>query len=193
MKDKATFWKNMSVVIVVALMGILLIASYFIPVIGPSDVYKDSDTDKTYSCYDIVVAMNATSMDDLNESQETAIFAISENEGKAGQIVRVVGILGMINAMVGAVILVCAIATVFFKHNILRTSTMAFAISAALVSIAIISLICSYLGIVTESTYPYSFYNSIHASSFVMLAASLFAGVGSWFLGFFDNKKERQE
>ena len=40
MKNKATFYKNLSIVIVVALMGVLLIASYFIPIMKPSETYR---------------------------------------------------------------------------------------------------------------------------------------------------------
>lgn len=192
MKDKATFLKNLGIVIVVALMGILLIASYFIPVIGPSETHKSEDVDKSYSCYDVVVAMNATSFDDLSAGQVEAVFAVSKNEGTAGQLIRVVGVLGMINAMIGAAMLICAVATIFLKTNILRVSALAFGIAAAGVAIAIITLICSYLGIMTEAAHPYSFYYAIHASSFVMLAASLFGGVGAWFLGFFDREKAKQ-
>lgn len=95
----------------------------------------------------------------------------------------------MINAMIGVAILICAVATVFLKYNILRIAALAFAIAALAVSIAMIVMLCSYLGIVTESTHPYAFYYSISAASFVMLGASLFSGAGSWFLGFF-NKEE---
>lgn len=190
MKDKPTFWKNLSIVIVVALLGTLLIASYFIPVIGPSKNREHEDVG--YSCYDVVVGMNATSMEELTDSQETAVFAISVNEGKAGQLVRVVGVLGLVNAMIGAAMLLCAIASVFLKTNIIRISSIGFAIAGACISICIIALICTYLGMPT-SAYPYSFYNSIHAASFVMLAASLFGGTASWFLDYFGKEKAKQE
>ena len=187
MSNKAIFWKNLSMVIVVVLMGALLIASYFIPVMKPSETYRVDGVDKNYSCRDVVVAMNATDIEDLSTAQVEALFAVSESEGTAGKLIRVVGVLGMINAMIGAAILICAIATIILRNNnILRVAAIAFAIAALAVSIAMIALICSYLGIVTESTHPYAFYYSVGASSFVMLGASLFAGTGSWFLGFFD-------
>ncbi len=188
MKDKATFFKNLSIVIVVALMGVLLIASYFIPIMGASEHSRVS----SYSCRDVVVAMKAEKQEDLyTTSIQEAHSCISENEGKAGQLIRVVGVLGMINAMIGAAILICAVATVFLKYNILRIAALAFAIAALAVSIAMIVMLCSYLGIVTESTHPYAFYYSISAASFVMLGASLFSGAGSWFLGFFDKEETK--
>ena len=193
MKNKGNFFKNLSIAIVVALMGALLIASFFIPVIGPSETHKNEGVDKNYSCYDVVVAMNATSMEDLSSSQIEAVFAVSKTEGEAGQLIRVVGVLGMINAMIGVAILICSIATLFLKHNILRLASIGFAISAVCVSIAALAIICSYLGISTEALHPYSFYYSIHASSFVMLAAGLLAGAGSWFLGCFGKEKAKQE
>lgn len=184
MKNKATFYKNLSIVIVVALMGVLLIASYFIPIMKPSETYRVDGVNKNYSCRDVVVAMNADSLDDLSPAQNEAFFVVSKTEGKAGQLIRVVGVLGMINAMIGAAILICAVATVFLKYNILRIAALA-------VSIAMIVMLCSYLGIVTESTHPYAFYYSISAASFVMLGASLFSGAGSWFLGFFDKEETK--
>ena len=169
MKNKATFLKNLSIVIVVALMGVLLIASYFIPIMKPSETYRVDGVNKNYSCRDVVVAMNADSLDDLSPAQNEAFFVVSKTEGKAGQLIRVVG---MINAMIGVAILICAVATVFLKYNILRIAALAFAIAALAVSIAMIVMLCSYLGIVTESTHPYAFYYSISAASFVMLGAS---------------------
>ena len=191
MKNKATFLKNLSIVIVVALMGVLLIASYFIPIMKPSETYRVDGVNKNYSCRDVVVAMNADSLDDLSTAQNEAFFVVSKTEGKAGQLIRVVGVLGMINAMIGAAILICAVATVFLKYNILRIAALAFAIAALAVSIAMIVMLCSYLGIVTESTHPYAFYYSISAASFVMLGACLFCGAGSWFLGFFDKEETK--
>ena len=191
MKNKATFLKNLSIVIVVALMGVLLIASYFIPIMKPSETYRVDGVNKNYSCRDVVVAMNADSLDDLSPAQNEAFFVVSKTEGKAGQLIRVVGVLGMINAMIGAAILICAVATVFLKYNILRIAALAFAIAALAVSIAMIVMLCSYLGIVTESTHPYAFYYSISAASFEMLGASLFSGAGSWFLGFFDKEETK--
>lgn len=191
MKNKATFLKNLSIVIVVALMGVLLIASYFIPIMKPSETYRVDGVNKNYSCRDVVVAMNADSLDNLSPAQNEAFFVVSKTEGKAGQLIRVVGVLGMINAMIGAAILICAVATVFLKYNILRIAALAFAIAALAVSIAMIVMLCSYLGIVTESTHPYAFYYSISAASFVMLGASLFSGTGSWFLGFFDKEETK--
>lgn len=191
MKNKATFLKNLSIVIVVALMGVLLIASYFIPIMKPSETYRVDGVNKNYSCRDVVVAMNADSLDDLSPAQNEAFFVVSKTEGKAGQLIRVVGVLGMINAMIGAAILICAVATVFLKYNILRIAALAFAIAALAVLIAMIVMLCSYLGIVTESTHPYAFYYSISAASFVMLGASLFSGAGSWFLGFFNKEETR--
>lgn len=192
MKNKATFLKNLSIVIVVALMGVLLIASYFIPIMKPSETYRVDGVNKNYSCRDVVVAMNATKQEDLSTSSiQEAFSCISEHEGKAGQLIRVVGVLGMINAMIGVAILICAVATVFLKYNILRIAALAFAIAALAVSIAMIVMLCSYLGIVTESTHPYAFYYSISAASFVMLGASLFSGAGSWFLGFFDKEETK--
>ena len=120
MKNKATFYKNLSIVIVVALMGVLLIASYFIPIMKPSETYRVDGVNKNYSCRDVVVAMNADSLDDLSPAQNEAFFVVSKTEGKAGQLIRVVGVLGMINAMIGVAILICAVATVFLKYNILR-------------------------------------------------------------------------
>lgn len=191
MKNKATFYKNLSIVIVVALMGVLLIASYFIPIMKPSETYRVDGVNKNYSCRDVVVAMNADSLDNLSPAQNEAFFVVSKTEGKAGQLIRVVGVLGMINAMIGAAILICAVATVFLKYNILRIAALAFAIAALAVSIAMIVMLCSYLGIVTESTHPYAFYYSISAASFVMLGASLFSSAGSWFLGFFDKEETK--
>lgn len=192
MKDKATFWKNMSIVIVVALLGILLIASYFIPVISPTKMYE-AEREVKYSCCDIVNGMNATTLEDVEDpAVYTAWRCVSINEGTAGQLVRVVGVLGMINAMIGAVILICAVATIFFKMNILRLASLGFAIASVAISVAMIAIICVYLGIDVGSV-AYAFYYEIHAASFVMLAASLFAGVGSWFLGFFDKHKAKQE
>lgn len=192
MKDKKILIKNLCVAIVVALMGLLLVAGFFIPVIGPTKTQESVST--KYSCCDIIKGMNATKESDLStEAIEEAWRCISETEGKAGQLVRIVGVLGMINAMIGAAIAICAIASIFLKYNILRFSSMGFCVAAALVSIAMITLICVYLGIITSATYPYSFYYLIHAASFVMLAASLFGGVGSWFLGFFDREAAEQE
>lgn len=186
MKDKTTFLKNLSIVIVVALMGVLLIASYFIPIMGAT---KNSSV-SSYSCRDVVVAMKAENQEDLyTASIQEAHASISENEGTAGQLIRVVGVLGMINAMIGAALLICAIATIFIKSNIFRVSSMAFAVAALCVSIAIIAILCSYLGTSTMLNLPYSYYYSIKAGSFVMMAASLFGGVGSWFLGFFEKSK----
>ena len=181
MKNKATFLKNLSIVIVVALMGVLLIASDFIPIMKPSETYRVDGVNKNYSCRDVVVAMNADSLDDLSPAQNEAFFVVSKTEGKAGQLIRVVGVA----------IVICAVATVFLKYNILRIAALAFAIAALAVSIAMIVMLCSYLGIVTESTHPYAFYYSISAASFVMLGASLFSGAGSWFLGFFDKEETK--
>ena len=190
MKDKTTFLKNLSIVIVVALMGVLLIASYFIPVMGASKNYDTS----SYSCRDVVVAMKAESRDDLyNEAIIAADAGISEYEGKQGKIIRAVGVLGMINAMIGAALLICAIATIFIKGNILRISSIAFAVAALCVSITIIALLCVYLGGLTELQYSYSYYYAIKAGSFVMMAASLFGGTGAWFLGFFNKEKHQTE
>lgn len=192
MKDKKKFIGNICIAIVVALMGALLIASYFIPVLGPTKSQESVST--KYSCCDVIKAMNATKDADLSsEAIEEAWRCISETEGTAGQLVRIVGVLGMINAMIGAAIAICAIASIFLKYNILRVASLGFCVAALLVSIAIITLICVYLGIITTSTYPYSFYYLIHAASFVMLAASLFGGVGSWFLGYFDKEQAKQE
>lgn len=69
MKNKATFLKNLSIVIVVALMGVLLIASYFIPIMKPSETYRVDGVNKNYSCRDVVVAMNADSLDDLSPAK----------------------------------------------------------------------------------------------------------------------------
>ena len=141
MKNKATFLKNLSIVIVVALMGVLLIASYFIPIMKPSETYRVDGVNKNYSCRDVVVAMNADSLDDLSPAQNEAFFVVSKTEGKAGQLIRVVGVLGMINAMIGVAILICAVATVFLKYNILRIAALAFAIAALAVSIAMIVML----------------------------------------------------
>ena len=70
---------------------------------------------------------------------------------------------------------------------------MAFAIAALCVSIAMIAILGSYLGLPTMLELPYSYYYSIMAGSFVMMAASLFGGVGSWFLGFFEKSKPEVE
>lgn len=190
MKDKATFLKNLSIVIVVALMGVLLIASYFIPIMGASEHSRVS----SYSCRDVVVAMKAEKQEDLyTTSIQEAHSCISENEGKAGQLIRVAGVLGMINAMIGAALLICAVATIFIKSNLFRVASMAFAIAALCVSIAMIAILGSYLGLPTMLELPYSYYYSIMAGSFVMMAASLFGGVGSWFLGFFEKSKPEVE
>lgn len=190
MKDKATFYKNLSIVIVVALMGALLIASYFIPIMGPSKNLTASN----YSCRDVVVAMNATKKEDLSTSSiQEAFSCISEHEGKAGQLIRVVGVLGMMNAMIGAAMLICALTTIFFKSNIFRIASIAFAVSALCVSIAIIAILCSYLAMPTDSTLPYSYYYAIRAGSFIMMGASLFGGAGAWFLGFFDKEGHNKE
>ena len=186
MKDKATFFKNLSIVIVVALMGALLIASYFIPIMGSSE----HSSVPSYSCRDVVVAMKATKQEDLSTASiQEAWSSISENEGKAGQLLRVVGVLGMINAMIGAALLICAVATIFIKSNLFRVASISFAAAALGVSIAIVAILCSYLGLPTILKLPYSYYYSIKAGSFVMMAASLFGGVGSWFLGFFEKAK----
>lgn len=190
MKDKATFYKNLSIVIVVALMGVLLIASYFIPIMGPSKNLSASN----YSCRDVVVAMNVKTEEDLSsEGIEEAWRIISESEGKAGQLIRVVGVLGMMNAMIGAAMLICAITTIFFKSNIFRIASIAFAIAALCLSISMVAILCAYLAMPTDSSLPYSYYYSIRAGSFVMMAASLFGGVGAWFLGFFDKEKHHIE
>lgn len=186
MKNKATFLKNLSIVIVVALMGALLIASYFIPIMGSSE----HSSVPSYSCRDVVVAMKATQQEDLSTASiQEAWSSISETEGKAGQLIRVVGVLGMINAMIGAALLICAIATIFIKSNFFRIGCIAFAVAALGISIAMVSILCSYLALPTILKLPYSYYYSINAGSFVMMGASLFGGVGSWFLGFFEKTK----
>lgn len=186
MKDKAAFFKKLSIVIVVALMGVLLVASYFIPIMGPAN----KRTSATYSCRDVVVAMNAKTQDDLyTENIKEASYIISKSEGKAGELIRVVGVLGLVNAMIGGALIICAIASLFFGGNIFRFSSVAFSVAALCVAISMIALLCVYLGMVTESSYPYSYYYAINAASFVMMGASLFGGFGSWFLNWFDKNK----
>lgn len=191
MKDKSKL-RNLCIVIFVVLMGALLVGSFFLPIIGPSANYADSSDDKSYSCYDIVVATNADDMNDLTNGQLEAFYAISTTEGRAGRCMKIVGVLGMIVAMIGAVLAICAICMPLFKTDMLRTVTISFAFAALAVSIAILTIVCIYLGIETASTYPYSYYYAICAAGFVMLGASLFGGAGAWFLGFFDKEKAKQ-
>lgn len=188
MKNKADFFKDLSIVIVVVLLGALLIASFFIPIMGASD----HTSIPSYSCRDVVAAMRAQKTEDLfSDGVNEAFASISEHEGTAGLLIRIVGVIGMANAMIGAALVVCAIATLFIRSNFFRIAAFSFAVAAFVASITMITLLCVYLGIVTTSSLPYSYYYSIRSGAFVMMAASLCSGASAWFLDYFERGKEQ--
>ena len=172
-KISKTVWFALAVI----LMGALLVGCYFIPVMGPSSRYNS----KSYSCNDIVVAMNAETKEDLSEAQIEAWRAISKTEGTAGKYAKAMGVVGLVVAMVGGVLAVAGVASIFLKQFNLRSCLLGLSVGALVGVIALLVIGCLYLGLPANSAVNYSYYHAFKAAPFVMLSACLVAGAASWF------------
>ncbi len=178
--------KNLIIVIVLCLMGALLIAGFFIPIITPSSRYEDFSS--SYSCKDLVVA-NRGDKDykDMTPEEQEAYKAISDatskkaDQQKAGKIATILGTIGLINCFVGALLIICSVLWLFMAQNMMKMLLIIFGIVGFALSITTITLICVYLGI-PKDTMQYSYFHSIGAGSFISLGVCAAASIAPAFL-----------
>lgn len=181
---KVIFNKSFIFSIIVAVMSALLIACFFIPVIGPSERYRDTNM-AGYSCKDIIVAINANTPEEaanLSASEEKAWFEVNSPAEDGAKMVKVIGIVGLVNAMIGAIMLVVSILSIFYRSAFVSSGLLALYIIGVLASVAIIILMCIYLKMPSGTSGTYSYWYSVSASAFVMLGATLIGGTCSCFI-----------